>query len=320
VHVVLHPSVVLHWKAPQLWATTFVHCPVPLQKEAGVNEEPLHAAGVHWWLVPTFRQLPFPSQLPSLPHWLVLVSSLQVACGFLPANTGAQLPSAWPVSSFVQALQLRHVLLQQTFSTQTPLVHSDPEAHLLPLPSKEGLASPLLLLPPEPLGVPPVADPPVPPATPPELPALPPVPPATPAVPPVPTTIESGCPVAGTASPVPSGDGMGMSEATSVASFPGEPVVSVWPASREIEPSGAPPGKGFLSKQPADNSRNMTMFLIWYERFMACFFSFGDMAGMLLAWCGKDGYCLCSAFQASLEGSRRLIGFRRLEWLQFFLR
>jgi hypothetical protein len=49
---------------------------------AGVKIPPLHAAFVHTWLVLTLRHAPAPSQVPSLPHGLVAVSSVQYLWGF----------------------------------------------------------------------------------------------------------------------------------------------------------------------------------------------------------------------------------------------
>ena len=78
-----------------------VQAPAPSQVVVGVKvfSSALHDAAMHTWLVPTLRQAPLPSQVPSLPHGLVAVSSAHVSCGSLPTLTGPQVPSSRPVSA-----------------------------------------------------------------------------------------------------------------------------------------------------------------------------------------------------------------------------
>ena len=77
-----HP-VDAHWKAPQSCALAAGQAPAPSQVAAGVNVclSALQEAGVQILLLLTLRQAPVPSQVPSLPHGLVAVSSVQVSCG-----------------------------------------------------------------------------------------------------------------------------------------------------------------------------------------------------------------------------------------------
>jgi hypothetical protein len=72
----------------------------------------------------TLRHAPAPSHMPSLPHALLALSSAQALWGSELTSTGLQVPSATPVSDFVQALQPPQVLSQQTPSVTTPEVHS----------------------------------------------------------------------------------------------------------------------------------------------------------------------------------------------------
>jgi hypothetical protein len=65
---------------------------LPSQVETGVKTLPLHEASVQTTLVLALRQVPAPSQVPSFPHFLVVVSSLQKLWAFLPLVTGAQVP------------------------------------------------------------------------------------------------------------------------------------------------------------------------------------------------------------------------------------
>jgi hypothetical protein len=126
-----------HWKAPQGLEVAVVQAPLPSQFVPSVKVFPsaLHDPVVQTWLLPTLLQAPLPSQLPSFPHWLVLVSSAHVSWGSLPTLTGPQLPSSRPVNLLAQALQPVHsalVLLQQNPSTQLPFAHSAAAVHALP--------------------------------------------------------------------------------------------------------------------------------------------------------------------------------------------
>lgn len=89
----------VHWNAPQFEVVAFWQAPTPSQLDAEVNVVPLHDAGAHWWLVPTLRQAPLPSQVPSFPHGLVAVSSTQLLWGSSPLEAGAQVPSDLPVNA-----------------------------------------------------------------------------------------------------------------------------------------------------------------------------------------------------------------------------
>jgi len=77
VQVLRHP-VVAHWKPPQSCPVAIVQAPLPSQVVVGVKVLPslLQDAALQVWLAPTLRQAPLPSQVPSLPHWLVAVSSV----------------------------------------------------------------------------------------------------------------------------------------------------------------------------------------------------------------------------------------------------
>ena len=114
-----------------------VQAPLPSQVVDAVKVLPsvLHNAGVHTWLLLTLWQAPLPSQVPSVPHWLVAVALVQKLCAFLPTLTGAHVPSSTPVSVFVQALHPLQVVwlwLQQTPSTQLPRAQSVSAVHALP--------------------------------------------------------------------------------------------------------------------------------------------------------------------------------------------
>ena len=89
-------------------------------------------------LVLALRQAPAPSQVPSLPHFLVVVSSLQKLWAFLPLMTGAQVPEGWPVSACAQALQPMQSLSQQTASAQMPEAQALPTEHGDPRVNSDG--------------------------------------------------------------------------------------------------------------------------------------------------------------------------------------
>jgi hypothetical protein len=95
---------------------------------------PLQTAVLQACPLLTLPHAPAPSQLPSLPHGLVAVSSLQASCGSLPSSTGAHVPSAFPVKVREQALQPVQAVAQQTPSTQWPSSHSLSWAHGTPTP------------------------------------------------------------------------------------------------------------------------------------------------------------------------------------------
>jgi hypothetical protein len=100
--------------------------------DAGVKLAPLHEAALHTWLLPTLRQAPAPSHIPSVPHSLVAVTSSHWLCGSWPSSTGAHVPSLLPVSAAEQALQPMQAPSQQTPSMQLPSAHSLLAEHLLP--------------------------------------------------------------------------------------------------------------------------------------------------------------------------------------------
>jgi hypothetical protein len=99
---------------------TFTHAPLPSQVETGEKMLPLHEASAQTTLVLALRQAPAPSQVPSFPHFLVVVSSLQVLWAFKPLVTKPHVPSGWPVRVRVQALHPVQTLSQQTASAQIP--------------------------------------------------------------------------------------------------------------------------------------------------------------------------------------------------------
>lgn len=89
--VVLQPAVV-HPKAPQLMAAWGGHVLVPpLQKAAGVKDEPVHLAAAH--MAVELAHAPAPSQLLVLPQ--VVVPPPHRASVAPPAN-GAQAPAELP--------------------------------------------------------------------------------------------------------------------------------------------------------------------------------------------------------------------------------
>lgn len=75
----MRQPVTAHWKPPQSCAVAVVQAPMPSQVVTGVKVLPslLQLAFVQTWLELTLRQAPLPSQVPSLPHWLLAVSSAQ---------------------------------------------------------------------------------------------------------------------------------------------------------------------------------------------------------------------------------------------------
>jgi hypothetical protein len=68
VQAVRQPSTTSQAAVPQSCVPTVLHAPLPSQAEMGVKAAPLHEAVVHTWSVPTLRQAPTPSHVPSLPH------------------------------------------------------------------------------------------------------------------------------------------------------------------------------------------------------------------------------------------------------------
>jgi hypothetical protein len=84
----------------------------------------LHEAWVQVWLVLTLRQEPLPSQVPSLPHWLLAVSSAQVSWGSCPVSAGAHVPFGFPVKALEHALQPVQAEAQQKPSMQLPRLQS----------------------------------------------------------------------------------------------------------------------------------------------------------------------------------------------------
>ena len=76
---VVRQPVTAHWKAPQSCGVAAVQAPMPSQVVAGVKVllSLLQLAFAQTWLELTLRHAPLPSQVPSLPHWLLAVSSAQ---------------------------------------------------------------------------------------------------------------------------------------------------------------------------------------------------------------------------------------------------
>ena len=159
----------------------------------------LHVASPHCLPAPDLRHAPLPSQVPSLPHGLVAVSSVHAWWAVLPFATGAHVPSAWPVSALEQALQPLQVVAQQMPSTQLVLEHCPSVVQEEPL-AKPGPASVPMgtsggeVVPPAPLE-PPLDEPPeafgASDADPPAPPGGPPGAPPAPAAPPAPVVIAS---------------------------------------------------------------------------------------------------------------------------------
>jgi hypothetical protein len=122
-----------------------LQAPSPSQVETGVKVPAVHEAEVHTWLVLTFRQAPAPSQVPSLPHCLVGVSSTQDLWGFCPVITGAHVPSALPVMALLHALQpvqTLAVVSQQTPSTQFLLAQVGPSWQSAPFDEGTNASAP----------------------------------------------------------------------------------------------------------------------------------------------------------------------------------
>jgi hypothetical protein len=99
---------------------------VPLHAPAGWNVEgDVQEKAVHMTPMLTWVQAPF-VQKPVLPQAPLLTQRL---CGSAALSTALQVPNPFRL----QALQMPHDgEVQQTPSTQLPLVHSWPAAHPLP--------------------------------------------------------------------------------------------------------------------------------------------------------------------------------------------
>jgi hypothetical protein len=107
---------------------TDVH-PSPPQREAAVNVDPTHDAGLQ--IVPTgyVRHWPAPSQAPSRAQ-LPGISSGQSLRGSVPTSAGRQMPRL-PAKAHDWQMPSQRVA-QQTLSTQKPLPHSASEAQDVP--------------------------------------------------------------------------------------------------------------------------------------------------------------------------------------------
>lgn len=98
---------------------------VPGQKDAGVNDDPLHMGPAH--MAVEFWHLPVPSHVLVTPHGLVAPQRVSVE----PLDFGWHVP----LPSTLHALQAGQLELpQQTLSTQLPLLHSLPELQATPGP------------------------------------------------------------------------------------------------------------------------------------------------------------------------------------------
>jgi hypothetical protein len=77
-HGLAQPVSGAHGEPSQFCEATVAHSPFPLQVAIGVKvPSALQLALAHTRLVPTLRHAPSPSQVPSLPHGLLAVSSSQ---------------------------------------------------------------------------------------------------------------------------------------------------------------------------------------------------------------------------------------------------
>jgi hypothetical protein len=135
----------LQVKPLQLVIVPAPHVPLASHVPALVSVPFLHEAIPQGVPGAVCSQLPLPSQLPSLPHGPFAAHWLFGAC--MPAGTLAQVPSALPVRALVQAMHVPvQALLQQTPSTQWPLVHPLSALHVWPMPERTHMPFMQLLL------------------------------------------------------------------------------------------------------------------------------------------------------------------------------
>jgi hypothetical protein len=98
--------------------------PAPSQVPSDVWVEPLHVSPAQTVPCVQRRQAPAPLHWPSSPQ-VETASCAHSLSGSVPPMIGPQTPSAWAVLAFEQAAQLPlQAVLQQTPSTQEPVVHS----------------------------------------------------------------------------------------------------------------------------------------------------------------------------------------------------
>ena len=129
VQLVRQVLLVLHTYAPQPVVAVWLHAPLPEQNDAGWNVVPLHAMDrPHDTVDAACWQPPAPLQTPVLPH-----GGDAGHCpggGTAPAAMNAHIPGLPAVLHAWQVGQL--ALPQQTPSTQLPLMHWLPAAHVRP--------------------------------------------------------------------------------------------------------------------------------------------------------------------------------------------
>src|SRR5262249_49930690 len=110
------------------------HVPVPLHVPWVVCVPAEHDAKTQTVPDTYFRHAPAPSQVPSRPQVLT-AAAVHSLSGSAPATMKPQVPSA-PAPFFAAEHAWQnpvHVVLQQTPSAQTPLVHSLAAAHARPV-------------------------------------------------------------------------------------------------------------------------------------------------------------------------------------------
>lgn len=115
----------------QIFTAPATQLPAPSQVRIPPTEAPLHVPG--WQTVPATyaRQPPFPSHAPSSPQVdTALLAQTPGERGGSPAATKLQVPGAAIVLHDLQVSV--QAVLQQTPSTQNPLVQSAPQAHAFP--------------------------------------------------------------------------------------------------------------------------------------------------------------------------------------------
>jgi hypothetical protein len=113
-----HDDVVVVWQVP-----------VPLQVRAGVNVDPVQLAATQVVPLAYSRQVPPPSQVPSVPQ-LAAPMSAHWPSGSWPAGTSTQVPAV-PVIEQDRQLPVQAVR-QQAPCSQKPLAHSAVVAQVAP--------------------------------------------------------------------------------------------------------------------------------------------------------------------------------------------
>ena len=132
VQLVLHAAPDPHTYGTHDWAGVAWQVPLPSQRPANVNDEPLHPALEQMTLVTYFSQAPAPSQLPSVPHVAAPVS-VQSCRGSVPTSAGMQVPT-WPTAAQVWQIPEQSIA-QQKPSAQKPDRQSDAVVQAWPVGS-----------------------------------------------------------------------------------------------------------------------------------------------------------------------------------------